>query len=102
MVVDFPAPLGPMKASISPRSTVNEIESTARTSFFCALNRARTDGMNPGGFCRTVKVLERFSTDNTVSMAHDDEMHRVRQEGRKHLTAHPPRAYHRPSFNVIS
>src|SRR3954470_11743291 len=30
MVVDFPAPLGPRKPSTSPRSTENEIPSTAR------------------------------------------------------------------------
>ncbi len=31
IVVDFPAPFGPMYPTISPRATVNEIESTART-----------------------------------------------------------------------
>src|SRR5438552_16242100 len=30
MVVDFPAPFGPRKPSTSPRSTVNEMSSTAR------------------------------------------------------------------------
>src|SRR5882672_10221230 len=30
MVVDFPAPFGPRKPSTSPRSTVNEMPSTAR------------------------------------------------------------------------
>src|SRR6267142_2821067 len=30
MVVDLPAPLGPRKPSTSPRSTVNEMPSTAR------------------------------------------------------------------------
>ncbi len=76
MVVDLPAPLGPMKASISPRSTLNETSSTAWTvrrggEKMSAITRP---GRLPsGGFSRAVKLFRRCRTLSTISMAHSIE-----------------------------
>ena len=50
MVVDLPAPFGPRKPSTSPRSTVNEIASTARfgPKLFTRFSILIMDNYGPG------------------------------------------------------
>ena len=65
MVVLFPAPLGPMKASISPASTEKEMPSTACTSLILGRRIARRLPLMPFSFCLTRKALVRFSDSIT-------------------------------------
>ena len=39
IVVDLPAPFGPINATVSPSSTLKEILLTAFTTFSCSLNK---------------------------------------------------------------
>jgi hypothetical protein len=55
--VDFPAPLGPMKATRSPSSTVKVMPFTACVSRRTGRKRTRTLPRSPGCFSRVTKVL---------------------------------------------
>ena len=52
MVVDFPAPLGPIKASRWPCSTCRSMPRTACTSRYSGLTSARKAARSPGCFTR--------------------------------------------------
>jgi hypothetical protein len=59
MVVDLPAPLGPIKATRSPFSTVKEMPFTAWVSRRMGRKRARTLPLKPACFSLVTKVLVR-------------------------------------------
>lgn len=67
IVVDFPAPLGPMKASISPFSREKAMSATAVTTFSSVRHKARTLPRRPAAFCFTRNVLANPLTETTVS-----------------------------------
>jgi hypothetical protein len=67
MVVDLPAPLGPMKASISPLGSEKVMSATAVIAFSSARHNACTLPRNPGAFCFTLNVFVRPDTFTTTS-----------------------------------
>jgi hypothetical protein len=62
MVVDFPAPFGPMKPSSSPESISNDSPRTASTVLYSGLNNARMLAPSPAALRLVLKVLERLAT----------------------------------------
>src|SRR5256885_4563161 len=62
MVVDLPAPLGPMYPTSSPRSMEKETPSRARTSRWRRRSTPRTAPQRPGARSAIWKVLTRLST----------------------------------------
>ena len=67
IVVDLPAPFGPMKASRSPARTVKSMPHTAFTSRYSGFVSARMDAFRPGCFTRERYVFVK-SLALTLSM----------------------------------
>ena len=62
IVVDFPAPLGPMKPSSSPASIWNVSLRTASMELYSGLNNARTEPLIPAVLRLVWNVFCRFVT----------------------------------------
>src|SRR5438132_4669956 len=82
MVVDLPAPLGPRKPSTSPRSTVNEMPSTARlapkafTRFSILIMQKLPAPLQGGALSpNSTSELESRSPRSTKDPPHDEALH---------------------------
>ena len=66
MVVDLPAPLGPINATISPLSTENDTLLTALIVLYVGLKRDLIDPFKPLPLTLLLKVFDRFFTSITL------------------------------------
>src|SRR5688500_517308 len=73
MVVDLPAPLGPMKPSSSPASIWNVSLRTASTELYSGLNSARTEPLMPAALRLVWNVFCKLATSMDDM---DDILHR--------------------------